>query len=284
MSSTITLVPSEDGSFKLSLSEHAGGKLKSTHVWPSTHMVTVCGRASGVERYEEFPPAAVPSDLGFLLLPCLWPIWVDAKKYTVVDCRHSVEEGKAIAALRGGLRLHFPGLLPAEVRVAEIYLREVQATLSLITQASATLTDEVAKAELLESLLLELFIKAGEYQTLVNYAYAASRYGATSPQVSAFVLGAAGSDPMLPTRLRKLQEEIQKKKLADPIPKRERDGGEGRATRTTEGDRGKNKAPRPEVAADEFWCKSCAKCFKKADGKAHVASQGHKSAQAKRRQ
>jgi hypothetical protein len=89
---SVLLAPQEDGTFRLTLKESGGGRLRATHIWPTTKPVTLCGRMASFEKYEEMPPEA---EIVFLISPMLWPIWADREDLQLLDVRHSTKEGSS---------------------------------------------------------------------------------------------------------------------------------------------------------------------------------------------
>lgn len=247
MAQQVNLVPLEDGSFRLTLGEQGGGRLKPLHLWPSTKLVTVCGLAAGLERYEDFPAQANPTALAFIMQPVLWLVWCEAEVFSAEAVRHLAVEGVGIAALRAGLRQHLPLLTATEARLAEVFLVEVQA-------AGAILRTE---PDLMEVLVAELQQKGVQWALTAGRAYAESHYPKGSDAKAFISSVTAMADPALPPRLRKMQEAL----------KRPREDAQPPAPAA---------AARPSVPADSFFCKSCGKTFPKSEGPKHRESAEHK--------
>ena len=245
---TLVLNPLANGSFELQVNEAAGGRLKHTHTWPTTKLVTLCGRAAGFERYDEMPYAAEPAELGFLLSPNLWPVWADAAQLKHLDVRHGAEEGKGLKALRNGLRVHFGDISPTDTLTVEDFLREVQATVCAIK----------ADDSLMETLLRELKEKSQAAERVLLRLYGDKKYGTGSKESKRFVTEGTGTDPGLPPRLQKIQTTLSKEEPASKRPRIE-----------------DSAATKKNVAADEFYCRCCNKVLKKSEGDAHKKDPVH---------
>jgi len=254
---TLTIAPQPDGTFTLNVGESGGGRLKHTHTWPSSKLVTLCGRAAGFERYEELPAAASLSDLAFLVSPMLWPIWADAEKLSLLDVRHQNDEGKGLKALRNGLRVHFGAVNSTDAEALELFLREVQSTNALIA----------ADINSMDWLLVELKKKSLEPESILMRLYSEKRYGIGSKMSSKFMAESTGVDSSLPPRLQKIQTTLCKPTFKDDPP--------AKKTRT--------EVEKPQVGADEFFCQTCKKVLKKADGPSHRTSAEHAAAKKSRK-
>jgi hypothetical protein len=251
---SVLLAPQDDGTFRLTLKESGGGRLRATHIWPTTKLVTLCGRMASFEKYEEMPPEAEMTEIGFLISPMLWPIWADREDLQLLDVRHSTKEGRGLKALRNGLRVCFGDVSSEDQKPLESFLVEVQSTIGAIK------ADESA----MDMLLRELKVKSEKPERILLRLYGDKKYGAGSVSSKNFVDGGMSIDPALPPRLQKLQ---QKMKDDGPAPKKPRLDAE----------------PRPQLAGDEFWCQACSKKLKKTDGEAHKKSSEHIANKAKKK-
>lgn len=249
---SVVITPTEDGTFRMSLKEAGGGRLKHVALWPQTLLVTLCARLAGFSRYDELPARNSPDDLAWLLSPMIWPIWVDASGFSASDVRHIEKEGRALRSLRYGLRLHLSTAPASLLTEAESFLQSCHAAISLAS------TDD-----LLSSLLQELKPKADSLSVALTSAYAAAKYPGDAQAARVLVQANVAIDPCLPPRLRKAQEEYLASSYKKPSAPQKR-------AREAPGN-----APLQKPAADEFWCQACKKIVKKVEGDAHKKSPEH---------